>query len=105
MPAPARLCAEAAQRSCGTCYEATQGSHMTSLNRCVVMAARPQPGEVPASTWRLEERALPELADGEALVRVAYIDVQPAMRGWLNPTPAYTQPIHEGDVMRAQGVG
>lgn len=78
---------------------------MTSMNQCVVMAERPQPGAVPASTWRLEERPVPELADGEVLVRVDYVDVQPAMRGWLNATPAYTAPLAEGDVMRAQGVG
>jgi len=78
---------------------------MPDSNRCVVMAKRPSPGVVPPSTWRVEERAIPELADGEVLVRVAYVDVQPAMRGWLNESPAYTAAIAEGDVMRAQGVG
>lgn len=78
---------------------------MTLTNRCVVLAERPEPGEVAASTWRVEARAVPELADGEVLVRVEYIDVQPAMRGWLGPKPAYTAPIAEGEVMRAQGVG
>jgi len=74
-------------------------------NRCVVMAKRPGPGVVPASTWRVEERPVPELAEGEALVKVAYVDVQPAMRGWLGERPAYTARIEEGDVMLAQGVG
>ena len=78
---------------------------MQTLNRCVVMAHRPAPGVVPPSTWRVEERTVPELADGEVLVRVDYVDVQPAMRGWLNESPAYTTAIAAGDVMRAQGVG
>src|SRR5687768_11082235 len=78
---------------------------MTGTNRCVVMAHRPLPGVVPSSTWRVEERPVPARADGEVLVRVDYIDVQPAMRGWLNESPAYTAAIAEGDVMRAQGVG
>ena len=78
---------------------------MSKLNRCVVMAQRPAPGPVAATTWRVEERPVSDLSDGEVLVRVGYIDVQPAMRGWLNETPAYTTPIAVGDVMRAQGVG
>jgi NADPH-dependent curcumin reductase CurA len=69
------------------------------------MAKRPEPGEVPPSAWRVEDRTVPELAEGEARVRVAYVDVQPAMRGWLAERPAYTAPIAEGEVMRAQGVG
>jgi len=78
---------------------------MTNLNHCVVMAHRPPVGPVPAATFRVEDRPVPELQEGEALVRVDYIDVQPAMRGWLNESPAYTAAIAEGDVMRAQGVG
>jgi NADPH-dependent curcumin reductase CurA len=30
---------------------------MPSINRCVVMATRPAPGAVPASTWRVEDIA------------------------------------------------
>jgi NADPH-dependent curcumin reductase CurA len=78
---------------------------MTDTNRCIVMARRPAPGPVPASTWRVEQQPVPVLAEGEVLVRVDYVDVQPAMRSWLNERPAYTAPIAEGEVMRAQGVG
>jgi NADPH-dependent curcumin reductase CurA len=78
---------------------------MSSINRCVVMAHRPAPGPVPVTTWGVEQRTIPELSDGEVLVRVDYVDIQPAMRGWLNEHPAYTAAIPEGGVMRAQGVG
>ena len=39
------------------------------------------------------------------LVKVRYIDVQPAMRSWLAENPPYTARIEEGDCMRAQAVG
>jgi len=73
-------------------------------NRCIVMARRPV-GEVAPEDWRLEQREMPQAGAGQVLVKVSYIDVQPAMRGWLAERPAYTPRIEEGEIMRAQGVG
>jgi NADPH-dependent curcumin reductase CurA len=42
---------------------------------------------------------------GEALVRVRYISIDPAMRGWMNEAPSYIPPVGLGEVMRAIGVG
>lgn len=41
----------------------------------------------------------------EVLVRVDYISIDPAMRGWLNDTRSYIPPVQIGETMRAQGVG
>jgi NADPH-dependent curcumin reductase CurA len=73
-------------------------------NLRAVLVERPSgvPGPV---NFRIEEVARESPADGEVLIEVKYIDVQPAMRGWLSERPAYTPPIPIGGTMRAQGVG
>jgi NADPH-dependent curcumin reductase len=43
--------------------------------------------------------------DGEALVRVLYISLDPAMRGWMNEGRSYVPPVGIGEVMRAGAVG
>jgi NADPH-dependent curcumin reductase CurA len=39
------------------------------------------------------------------LVRVLYLSLDPAMRGWMNAGKSYVAPVGLGDVMRAGGVG
>lgn len=49
---------------------------------------------------------LPELEDGKARVRVVYVSLDPAMRGWVSPdTRSYVPPVPIGDTMRALGIG
>ena len=43
--------------------------------------------------------------DGEVLVKVLYISLDPAMRGWMDEGKSYVPPVGIGDVMRALGVG
>lgn len=57
-----------------------------------------------------EKRTVPvpqesELKDGEVLVRVEYVSLDPAMRGWLRDARSYLPPVQIGEVMRAGGVG
>ena len=46
-----------------------------------------------------------EPKDGEVLVKVLYISLDPAMRGWMNEGKSYVPPVAIGDVMRALGAG
>jgi len=46
-----------------------------------------------------------EPGPGEALVRVLYLSLDPAMRGWMNAGKSYIPPVGLGDVMRAGGIG
>jgi NADPH-dependent curcumin reductase CurA len=39
------------------------------------------------------------------LVRVLYLSLDPAMRGWMNAGKSYVAPVGLGEVMRAGGVG
>src|SRR5437762_2736218 len=42
---------------------------------------------------------------GEVLVRVLYLSLDPAMRGWMNEGKSYIAPVGIGEVMRAGGAG
>jgi NADPH-dependent curcumin reductase CurA len=44
-------------------------------------------------------------ADGEVLVQVLYVSLDPAMRGWMNEGRSYVPPVAIGEVMRAATVG
>jgi NADPH-dependent curcumin reductase len=75
-----------------------------SVNRQWRLAARPQ--GLPVSTdWEFATSPVSEPVDGEFLVRVLYISLDPAMRGWMNDRRSYVPPVGIGEVMRAGGVG
>jgi NADPH-dependent curcumin reductase CurA len=48
---------------------------------------------------------VPSPADGELLVRVEYLSIDPAMRTWMNAGRSYVPPVEIGEVMRAAGIG
>lgn len=77
---------------------------MTGDQITVRLAKRPR-GMPREGDWTVERGQLPAIAAGEALVRVDYISVDPAMRGWIEDRPSYLPPVALGDVMRAGGVG
>ena len=76
----------------------------TTMNRQWLLAARPK-GMVKESDFRYQESPIPELSDGQFLVRVLDIAFEPAMRGWMEDRPSYIPPIQLGEVMRAVCVG
>ena len=75
----------------------------TPMNRQFRLAARPV-GLPTAADWQLTEEALAPLKDGEVRVRVLYVSLDPAMRGWMNEGKSYIRPVAIGDVMRAGGI-
>ncbi|WP_405137164.1 NADP-dependent oxidoreductase [Nocardia sp. NBC_01388] len=66
----------------------------------VRLAARPT-GLTTAATWNVTTTELPELGPGEILVKVGFISLDPAMRGWLNDVRSYVPPVGIGEVMRS----
>ena len=48
---------------------------------------------------------MPALADGEVLVRVLYLSMDPTNRVWMSDVPQYLPPVAIGEVMRALGIG
>ena len=75
-----------------------------TANRQVRLAARPV-GLPKATDWSFTEEAVRELAEGEMLVRVRYLSLDPAMRGWMNEGKSYIRPVAIGEVMRAGAAG
>jgi NADPH-dependent curcumin reductase CurA len=75
-----------------------------AVNRHWRLAARPK-GLPKATDWDLRTEAIPEPEEGQFLVRVLYISLDPAMRGWMNEGRSYVPPVGIGEVMRAGGVG
>jgi len=76
----------------------------TTMNRQWLLAARPK-GMVKESDFRYQESPIPELSDGQFLVRVLYVAFEPAMRGWMEDRASYIPPIQLGEVMRGVSVG
>jgi NADPH-dependent curcumin reductase CurA len=78
---------------------------MTELqNRQFKLTSRPV-GMVKRSDFDFATVPAGEPGPGEALVRVLYISLDPAMRGWMNEGKSYVPPVGLGEVMRAGGLG
>jgi NADPH-dependent curcumin reductase len=79
---------------------------MTSslTNHQVRLAARPV-GTPTRANWSFTTETVPDLADGDVLVKTLYLSLDPAMRGWMNEGKSYIAPVGIGEVMRAGGVG
>ncbi len=77
---------------------------MPATNHQFRLAARPLGLPVP-SDWNLTEQPLPDPREGELLVKIIYISIDPAMRGWMNEGRSYVPAVAIGDVMRAIAAG
>jgi NADPH-dependent curcumin reductase CurA len=75
-----------------------------TTNRQFRLAARPV-GMPKDTDWQQTDEPLAPLQDGEVRVRVLYLSLDPAMRGWMNEGKSYIRPVAIGDVMRAGGIG
>lgn len=86
-------------------FHCHRGRSMTAIaNRQFRLAARPV-GLPRASDWTLDTQPVPEPGEGEFLVRMEYISLDPAMRGWMNEGKSYVPPVGIGEVMRAYSAG
>lgn len=73
----------------------------------LVLAQRPT-GHVDDSTFRIEKVPMSSLTPSkptDVLVRVDYVSLDPAMRGWLNDSRSYIPPVQIGETMRAGAIG
>jgi NADPH-dependent curcumin reductase CurA len=77
---------------------------LDAVNHQFRLAARPV-GLPKPSDWDLTEEPVSEPGEGQVLVKVKYLSLDPAMRGWMNEGRSYIAPVKIGDVMRALGAG
>jgi len=74
------------------------------INHQIRLKARPL-GLPRRSDWQFTEAPVPEPGEGEVLVKVLLLSLDPAMRGWMNEGRSYIAPVAIGEVMRAGGIG
>jgi hypothetical protein len=75
-----------------------------TTNRRIVLASRPS-GAASPDNFRLEEVPLGQPEDGEILVKIHYLSVDPYMRGRMNDSRSYAAPVQIGEVMTGGAVG
>ena len=73
-------------------------------NRQVVLTKRPD-GLVDSSTTSVVVTDRPTCGDGQALIRVGLLSIDPTIRTWMNDAPGYLPPIEIGAVIRGGGGG
>jgi NADPH-dependent curcumin reductase CurA len=72
----------------------TQGK----TNLRVLLASRPEGAPTPAN-FRVEEAAMPEPGEGQLLLKVLYLSLDPYMRGRMSAAKSYAAPVPVGAVM------
>jgi NADPH-dependent curcumin reductase len=77
---------------------------MNLTNHQFRLAARPM-GMPKRNDWNYTEEPVREPGNGEFLVKVLQISLDPAMRGWMNAMRSYIPPVGIGEVMRALAAG
>jgi NADPH-dependent curcumin reductase len=77
---------------------------MALVNHRFTLASRPI-GMPRRTDWTYEEETVRELREGELLIKVLFISLDPAMRGWINDRRSYVPPVAIGEVMRALALG
>ena len=75
-----------------------------TLNRRFLLRRRPV-GDPVAEDFELVEQPLPELSDGEFLIRNHFASLDPAQRGWMDDAESYMPPIALGAPVRASTIG
>lgn len=77
---------------------------MSRKMKRIVLASRPE-GVPTDDNFRLEEMDAPEPQEGELLVGVEYISLDPYMRGRMDDAKSYVPPIQVDALMEGGGVG
>jgi NADPH-dependent curcumin reductase CurA len=77
---------------------------VTAINRQVRLAARPS-GLPKGSDWKVTTEPVPTAGQGQFVVAISHLSIDPAMRGWMNAGASYIPPVEVGAVMRAGAIG
>ncbi|QND58760.1 NADP-dependent oxidoreductase [Mesorhizobium huakuii] len=70
----------------------------TGTNTRIVLAARPQ-GRPKPSDFRIESVGIAEPGEGELLLQILYLSLDPYMRGRMNAARSYAKPVEIDGVM------
>lgn len=78
-------------------------SQTPNINRRMILAKRPV-GLPDADTLCMESVAIPEPGENQMLLRTVYMSIDPYMRGRMNDTKSYAEPVKIDEVMTGQVV-
>ncbi|QFS81493.1 NADPH-dependent curcumin reductase [Roseivivax sp. THAF40] len=77
---------------------------MSDTYRRIALARRPE-GSPQPEDFALKTEPLPDLAQGEILIRTEWLSLDPYMRGRMDDAKSYAEPVAIGGTMTGQGVG
>lgn len=80
------------------------GDRTPTTNRQLRLARRPE-GLVSADDFEVVDGEVPDLAEGEALMRTVYLGMDATVRTWLNRGEGYLPAVEIGEVVRCSGIG
>ncbi len=83
----------------------SNSNESSPMNTQVTLVKRPAPGLITPDCFEVREVPVGEPADGEVRIKVGFVSLDPAMRGWVNEGRSYVPPVGIGEVMRAYAVG
>ncbi len=66
--------------------------------------ARPAEGVPDNDTWDITHDPVAEPQDGEITIKLHYLSIDPAIKGWITDKKSYIEAVKPGDVMRGFGV-
>src|SRR5262249_62022860 len=75
-----------------------------SINRQILLKSRPE-GPPSLDNFELTERPTPDPSEGEVLMRIVYLSLDPYMRGRMNAAKSYATPAAIGHPMVGGTVG
>jgi NADPH-dependent curcumin reductase CurA len=76
-----------------------------TANRVCKLIKRPAPGLVTRAIFEIADEPTPIPGPGQFRVKIEFISLDPAMRGWMNEGKSYVSPVPLGTVMRAYAAG
>ena len=77
---------------------------MSRTNKLVRFVKRPD-GRPDPSIFAMDQEEVPELKNGEFLLRNAYLSMDPALISRMRDEENYAGQVNPGDVMQAYGIG
>jgi NADPH-dependent curcumin reductase len=81
-----------------------EASMAAQTNRQILLKSRPE-GKPGLGNFELAERPVPEPGDGEVLMRIRYLSLDPYMRGRMSAAKSYAKPAEVGQPMVGGTVG
>ena len=75
-----------------------------SINKQIIMKTRPV-GMPKLENFEIIENEIPEIRNGEVLIKILWLSLDPYMRGRMSTAKSYAASLHEGDVIVGGAVG